>query len=286
MTGAVDLRRIRTALFVPVLQPRFFARAGKRGAQALILDLEDSIAPARKAEARAALADAVRTLRATALPIWVRVNADPQWLPDDLDACVATGADAVLLPKVESAGDVQAACERLDRCAHARGAASPAALAALIETPRGVLRADTIAAADPRVRALGFGAEDYANAMGCPPNADLLTPAAARVAQCGAAEGIACWGLAASIAELDDVAALEAAAQLARRLGFHGSPAVHPTQVPVFNRAFAPTDAELAHARRVLDAQAAADAAGLGAVRLDGRMIDKPVIERARRLLG
>lgn len=282
----MDAHRIRCALFVPVLEPRFFARAGERGAQALILDLEDAIAPQRKAEARRALAHAAGALRGTGLPLMARVNAEAELLDADLEACVAAGVDAVMLPKVESPSEVRAAVVHLERHARERGSNGPRSLVALIETPRGVLRADAIAAAHPALRALGFGAEDYAAAIGRPPHADLLVPAAARVAMCAAAEGLACWGLAASIAELDDLDALEDAARLSHRLGFGGTPAVHPAQVQVFNRVFAPTEAEIAQARKVLEAHARADAEGLGALRLDGRMIDRPMVDRARRLLA
>lgn len=286
MSAPVDLHRVRTALFVPVLEPRFFARAGDRGAQALILDLEDAIAPARKDEARGALAGAVFALRPCGLPLLVRVNTDAGWIDADLQAAVAAGADALVLPKMESAEQVRQACARMDRHARDAGVAAPGAVAVLVETPRGVLQADSIASADIRVQAIGFGAEDYATAMGRPPHHDLLLPAAARVAMCAAAAGVACWGLAGSIAELTDLQALEQLAQLSRRIGFSGSPAVHPAQVDVFNRAFAPTAQELDEARRIVAAHEASEAAGVGAHRLDGRMIDRPLVERARRLLG
>ena len=284
--GVADLRRVRAALFVPVLEPRFFARAGERGAQALILDLEDAIAPSRKAAARAALAAAIAALRPAGLPCVVRVNADATLLDDDLAACVAAGADAVMLPKVESADDVREACARLEHHARSKANAAPAALVAIVETPRGVLRAEAIAAADARVQALGFGAEDYATAMGRAPHADLFASPASHVAMCAAAQGLACWGLAGSVAELADLRALEETAQSSRRIGFSGSPAVHPAQVEVFNRVFSPTPAELDDARRILAAHAAQGEGGSGAHRLDGRMIDRPIVERARRLLG
>jgi len=284
--AAIDLRHVRAALFVPVLEPRFFARAGERGAQALILDLEDAIAPSRKDEARRALAGAVAALRPSGLPLVVRVNAAPDLVDGDLAACVDAGAHAVMLPKVESAEEVRAACDRLDRHARTQRAEGPAALVAVIETPRGVLRAEEIAAVDTRLQALGFGAEDYATAMGRAPHADLFAGPAAHVAMCAAAGSLACWGLAGSVAELADLRALEETALRSRRIGFSGSPAVHPAQVDVFNRVFSPTPGELEDARRVLEAHAAQEAAGSGAHRLEGRMIDRPVVERARRLLG
>lgn len=274
----MDAFRVRTALFVPVLQPRFFARAGDRGSQALILDLEDAIAPQCKTDARLALPDAVRALRSSGLPLLVRVNADAELLQADLLACVDADVDAVMLPKVESANDVQAARQVLAR--------HRCNLVPIIETPRGVLRADTIAAADPAICAIGFGSEDLAAGINRAPSADMLVPAAAHVALCAAAENIACWGLVGSVAELENLQSLAAAGSLSRRLGFTGTPAVHPAQVPILNQAFAPTEEELAQARRVLDAYAAAEASGTGALRLGGHMIDRPIVERARRLVS
>lgn len=282
----MDLHPVRSALFVPVLETRFFARAGERGAQALILDLEDAIALARKSEARSALYGAIASLRATGLPLLARVNAEAELQGADLDACVDAGVDGVMLPKVESPEQIHRARQRLITHATLRGQSPPRALVALVESPRGVLQAAAIAAADPAIVALGFGAEDYAAAIGRPPHPELLAPAAAHVAMCAAAEGLACWGLAASIAELDQLADLEDAARQAYRLGFSGTPAVHPMQVAVFNRAFGPADDELAYARRILQAHAEAEARGIGALRLDGRMIDRPMVERARHLLG
>jgi citrate lyase subunit beta / citryl-CoA lyase len=277
---------VRSLLFIPVLEPRFFAKAGERGADGLILDLEDSIAGERKAEARQALAGAVAALRATGLPVLCRVNNLPALLEEDLAACAAAGVDAVMLPKVESAGEVRQAAEGLAFHEARCGSQASTQIVALMETPKGVLHAEEIAAAHDRLIALGFGAEDFTSSMGITAGKALLLHAAAHVAIAAAAAGKACWGLAASIAVLDDLDSLREAALEARALGFSGSPAVHPAQVRIFNEVFRPSATEIAQAQRVVAAYAEASRSGTGACRLDGRMIDKPIVERAARILA
>jgi citrate lyase subunit beta/citryl-CoA lyase len=268
--------RLRTLLFVPVLEPRFFAKAGQRGADALILELEDAVIPERKAEARAALATAVAALRPAGVPVLARVNNDPSMRDLDLQACIDAGVDMVMLPKTESA---ELACTVAERLGPGIG------LVPLIESPRGVLRADAIAGAHASVVAIGFGAEDYALEMGTPPNKALLHPPASHVAMCAHAHGLACWGLTQGIVEMSDLDAMRAIGQEARALGFTGTPSIHPIQVPVFNAAFSPSDAELAYSLRVLEVFAAVRASGAAATRLDGKLVDRPIVERAQRIV-
>ncbi|MCL4746673.1 MAG: CoA ester lyase [Burkholderiaceae bacterium] len=268
--------RLRTLLFVPVLEPRFFAKAGQRGADALILDLEDAVVPERKAEAREALVAAAATLRAGGVPVLARVNNDPATIEHDLKACVAAGVDMVMLPKAESAEQVRFVAERLG---------PGVGLAPLIESPRGVLRAEAIVGAHDAVVATGFGAEDFALAMGAAPSRALLGPPASHVAMCAHAHGVACWGLVTGIVELADREALREIGLQARQLGFTGTPAIHPNQVPVFNEAFSPSEQEIAHSRRVLEVFEAARACGAGTTRLDGKLVDKPIVDRALRIL-
>jgi citrate lyase subunit beta/citryl-CoA lyase len=157
-------------------------------------------------------------------------------------------------------------------------------IAALLETPRGVLAAAQVAP-HQSLCALGFGAEDYAGALGVPPEPAALTWPAHQVLTCAHAYGLACWGLAGSIAVVDDVEGFEQTVRAGRAMGFTGSVCIHPKQVPIVNRGFSPTADERAWAARVVAADEAARAAGLGAVLLDGRMIDRPIVERARRWL-
>lgn len=278
-------QRIRSLLFIPVLEQRFISKASERGAHALILDLEDSVAENRKVEARLALSSAVETLRNAGLPLFCRVNNTASCLEQDLEACVGSTADAIMLPKVESAEAVCTVAERLDALERQVASKHAIQIVPLIESPMGMLQAQAIAAAHERVVALGFGADDFASSMGTPPSDPLLTHAAIHVAIAARACGKCCWGLASGITALDDLDDLRRAASQARHLGYTGSPAVHPKQVQIFNDVFRPTSQEMTNARRIVAAYQEASRMGAGACRLDGRMIDKAIVERAYRTL-
>lgn len=282
----MQLAGLRSLLFIPATSATFLEKAHERGADAVIVDLEDAIHPARKDEARALAGPAVQSLAARGLTVLLRVNAErSQWLAD-LDAAPLRALAGLMLPKVESAAQVHAFAEAVAERERALGIAEPRQIAALVESPLGVLRAAEIAEANAPLAALGFGAEDYCAHMGLPPGPDALRWPAQQLVVAARAHGLACWGLADSIAEVADLGRLKKSIAEARALGFTGSVAIHPKQVPLFNEGFSPSAEERAWARRVTEAAAAASAAGLGAVLLDGRMIDKPVVERAFRVLA
>jgi citrate lyase subunit beta/citryl-CoA lyase len=277
------VKAARSLLFLPATSPHLLAKATERGADALIIDLEDAVSPDRKAEARPLAAAALRDLATRGTELLLRVNAEPALFAQDLDAIPPGLAVTVMLPKVESPAQVEALAARLAAIEHG-GPARP--IAALIETPRGVLEAARIAAASPRICAIGFGAEDYAAALGLAPAPVTLSVPAQMVGVVAHAHGHAFWGLAGSLAETVDMEAFGALVGLSRQIGFTGSVCIHPRQVPVVNAGFGPTPEELAWARRVVAAAAEARARGQGAVLLDGRMIDRPIEERARRWLA
>jgi citrate lyase subunit beta / citryl-CoA lyase len=274
------LRTLRSLLFIPAIAPHLLPKATSRGADALIVDLEDSVPVARKLEARAMAAQAVTELAARNATVLVRVNVAPADYLLDLAALPLERVAAVMLPKVESTDDIERFAAAL-----ARHGAPDVPIAALLESPRAVLGAASIAA-HPRLVALGFGVEDYAAAIGVPPTPVALMWPAQQVIAAAHAYGLGCWGLAASIADVADLDAFGAAARTARAIGFTGSVCIHPAQVPVLNAGFSPSAAELDWAARVVAADAQARAAGQGAVLLDGRMIDLPIVERARRWLA
>jgi citrate lyase subunit beta/citryl-CoA lyase len=273
------VKAARSLLFLPATSPQLLAKATERGADALIVDLEDAVPPARKAEARPLAAAALRALAARGAEVLLRVNADPALLDDDLAAIPRDVALTVMVPKVEAAAQVEAVAARLANL----GLGCP--IAALIETPRGVLDAARIAAA-PGLCALGFGAEDFSAALGLSPAPATLAMPAQLVGLAAHAHGHAFWGLAGSVAETVDMEAFGALVRLSRQLGFTGSVCIHPRQVPVANEGFGPTPEERAWARRVVAAAEEARARGEGAVLLDGRMIDRPIEDRARRWLA
>ena len=277
----MPLKPLRSLLFLPATADHLLAKATERGADALVIDLEDAIPPERKAAARPMAQAAVRQLAERGATVVLRVNSDPALWQEDLRGMPEEALSAIMLPKVESLDQVEALAKALIQM---RAEQAPP-IAALIETPRGVLAAATIAS-HRALCALGFGSEDYAGALGVPAEPAALTWPAQQVLTCAHAHGLQCWGLAASIAEVDDMVGFARAVDAGRAMGFTGSVCIHPRQVPVVNRGFSPSEQELAWAQRVLAADQAARAQGLGAILLDGRMLDKPIVDRARRWLG
>ena len=220
------------------------------------------------------------TKRLYGAELLLRVNAEQALWEEDIAAIPPGIALTVMLPKVESAAQVEALATALA----ARG--QDAAIAALVETPRGVMETARIATASPRLCALGFGVEDYAAAIGLAPAPVSLGVPAQMVGVAAHAHGLAFWGLAGSVAETADMDAFGALVRLSRQLGFTGTVCIHPRQVPVANEGFGPTPEEIAWAGRVVAAAEEARARGQGAALLDGRMIDRPIEDRARRWLA
>jgi citrate lyase subunit beta/citryl-CoA lyase len=277
----------RTQLFVPAVRPEFLPKAAASGADAVIVDLEDSVPPAERPGARAALPSAVAALRGVD-SVLVRVNPDDD-LRDDVEAAVLAGADGVLVPKVETPEHVQVVEElvsRAERVLDVPGRAVEVQL--LVETPRGLLRVAEIAGAGARTTALVLGVEDLAAELEVDPAAEGFDVRWAHgLVVCAArAHGLAPYGLLGSLANYRDLPALAADGRAARAFGYVGALCIHPAQVPVLAEAFSPSAEQVAHARRVLDALAAGERAGTAAVSVDGRMVDIPTATRARRLLA
>ena len=267
----------RTYLFVPGDRPERFAKALASGADAVVLDLEDAVAPPAKEAARAAVAQAL--VSDSAGRFVVRINSEETaWFDADLRALAAAGAKAVMLPKAE----------RVQTLTRVLATGLGTSVLALIESARGVLAAEALAAA-PGVMRLVFGTLDYALDLDlevsvtgpfAPFGQAGLDAAASRIAIASRAAGLVA-PVAGVTTTLDDESALLADWARARAHGFGAKLCIHPKQVAPIHAALAPSAAELAWAERVL---AAAQTAAGAAVQLDGRMVDKPVIERARRL--
>lgn len=284
MPTMMQIKQWRSLLFIPATSTHLLAKATERGADALVVDLEDAIPPDRKAEARPMARAAVQQLSEGGAWVVLRVNSEPALWAQDLQGMPLQHLAAVMLPKVETPAQLADFAQALAAFA-ASAQVEPPPIAALLETPRGVLAALQIAP-HPALCALGFGAEDYAGALGVPPEPAALTWPAHQVLTCAHAHGLACWGLAGSIAVVDDEVGFEHTVRAGRAMGFTGSVCIHPRQVPIVNRGFSPSAAEQAWAARVVAADDAARAQGLGAVLVDGRMIDRPIVERARRWLN
>ena len=279
---AATPRPRRSVLYMPGSNPRALAKARSLAADGLILDLEDAVAPDAKQEARqqvlAALAEGGYGRR----EILVRVNslATP-WGQADIVAAAGSGADALLIPKVESADMVR----QVEAVMNAAGAPPTLALWCMIETPRGVLRVAEIAESTPRLAGLVMGTSDLAKDLHCAHTPDRqpmvtalgLTLLAARANGLAALDGVHL--------DLDDEDGFAAACHQGRAFGFDGKTLIHPKTIAAANQVFAPSAEELAWSRRIIAAHAEAAAAGNGVVVVDGRLVEQLHVENARRLV-
>jgi len=275
---------IRSLLFVPASAERFVANAHRRGADAIILDLEDAIAPDGKEAARAALASAVPRVGAAGAAVLVRINSEPALRELDAVAACRAGAAALVVPKVTTPATLAALADRLAPVERELGR-RPLRFMPLVEDPGAVLDARAIAAG-PRVFAMAAGGEDLATAMDAEPTPDALRLPKLLVHLAAKAAGVRSFGMLRTVANYRDVDAIAASAREARALGFDGASCIHPAVVPILNDAFAPSPAALDRARRMVAAFDAAASEGRGAFVFDGEMVDLPIVERARRLLA
>lgn len=279
---------MKSKLFVPASRPELFEKALASAADAISFDLEDAVAQARKAEARAALrhflmAQASRSPRKT---IIVRVNAvDSPHFKADVEAIAHDGVALVNLPKPRDPDDVREAVDALSAAERANGVGQPIGILLNIETPSALRRAHELASAHERVRGLQLGLADLFEPLGIA----RREPAAIQQAmfQLSLAAGEAgVFAYDAAFADIKDQDGFTREAELARNLGFIGKSCIHPSQIVLANAVFRPSDDELAHAQRVVDAAAEADAKGLGAYVVDGKMVDAPFVARARAVLA
>ncbi|MBI2940869.1 MAG: CoA ester lyase [Chloroflexi bacterium] len=279
----------RSSLVLPITVRRFVERAHLRGADAIILDLEDSVAAVAKVAARALIRESVDLARRGGADVLVRVNNTPDLLDGDLDAAIVPGLEGIMLPKVESADLVRSVDERVTALERERGlAVGRTQFAVQIETARGLARAMEIAAASPRIVSLTLGPEDFCLDLDVEPSADgaEIAYANSQIILAARLAGVQPHGLAGTLGDYSHLEAFAASVRKARQLGFKGAGCIHPAQVPILNAVFAPTPVEVAHAQRVLATLAEAERQGLAAASLEGRMIDTPMATRARRLLA
>jgi citrate lyase subunit beta/citryl-CoA lyase len=275
----------RSLLYVPANNERFVAKAADRGADGLILDLEDSIPPSEKANARAALAEAVPACRRNGADILVRVNRPIRLCIADVEAAVEAGADVVILPKAESAPHVQLIAEAIEDAEREYKPGHTVKMIVLLEDPAAVLDAQAIISASPRVIGVATGSEDIATILEAEPLPETLRMAKQMVHMAAKGMGRYSYGLFGTVADYSDKDGIRSLIAEARRHGFDGASCIHPSVVELLNEGFSPSAEEVAYAQRVIDVLDESEAKGLGAVSLDGKMIDKPVADRARRLL-
>lgn len=273
----------RSVLYMPGANARALEKSRTLPADALIFDLEDAVAPDAKALARQQVADAAKSRGYGKREIVIRVNGlETPWGKDDVRAAATSGADAVLLPKVESAAMV----DELETLMDEAGAPKSQAIWCMMETPKGILHAEEIAAASPRVACLVLGTSDLAKDLTARHTAMRL-PMLTSLSLCllaGRANGLAV--LDGVHLDLADDAGFEEACRQGVELGFDGKTLIHPKTVEPANRIFGPTAGEVAWSRKIIAAFAAAEAEGKGVVLVDGKLIENIHVANAKRVVA
>jgi len=278
---------MRTMLFVPGDKEKLLLKSLGLGADAVIWDVEDAVALPQKETARAAIGAALAAAPAKHVPIYVRINAlCCGMLEADLGRIVQPQLCAVLFSKAESAEQVRELDSALGRFERASGLAEGAIkINCLIETCLGVVHAYSIATACPRVCGLSFGVEDFTLDLGTARTRDghdLVYPRSAVALAAGAAKITAIDTV---FSDLSDEEGLTNECRMVRQLGFKGKFAIHPKQLEIINREFSPSPSEVAYAEKVLMAFRQAQEENRGVITVDGKMIDSPIVERAKLIL-
>ena len=265
----------RSLLFVPVLKNRLIEGAAMRGADAIVLDLEAAVPQDRKEDARAVLSGTVSDLKTAKADIAVRVNPLHLGGVDDIVVAIDAGADLIVLPQATNTAAKQAA-----------DMVGAMPIIPVIESPCGVIQALSIAEAATNVAGLGLGVEDYSTEMGAPPTPELLVPAAFQVIQAARAAGCEPLVIPDTIADYSDLTRFKAAALRARALGASGGFAIHPDQVGILNSVFTPSAEEIREAQETVALAKEAGQSGDPIATRNGKMIDAPIVARARSVLA
>ncbi len=272
----------RSRLYAPGDNPRLLVGIELHGADCILLDLEDSVPLAEKAAARVLVKHLLATVDFP--EVWVRINPLHAGGAQDLAEVLLGRPHGICLPKAQAPADVLALAAVLSRLEEEAGLeVGTTYILPILETGKGVLHAEEIAAADLRVVGIAFGAEDFTRDLGGRRTRDALLFARSRVAAAAAAAGVQASDTV--YAGVEDEAGLVAEATEARDLGFAGKGVINPRQIGPVHRVFSPDEVEIAQAKRIAAAAAQAQAQGLGAVALDGKMVDRPVVARAQRIL-
>ena len=279
---------MRSKLFVPGSRPELFAKALASQADAISIDLEDSVVESRKGEARATVREFLRSdeARAANRLIIVRVNAlGTDHFEADVTAIIQPALAMLNMPKPESAADVRTAVAAIERAEVANGVSRPVSILANIETPKALRCAFEIAAAHSRVVGLQLGLGDLFEPLGIDRH-DLRNVYAAMFALRMAAGEAGVFAYDGAFANVKDADRYRAEAKMSRGLGYLGKSCIHPSQIALANEVFRPSEEEIAHANRVLEGSRLAAGNGMGAILVDGQMIDAPFVRRAEEIVA
>jgi citrate lyase subunit beta/citryl-CoA lyase len=272
-------------LSVPVNIPKFVDKAHLRGADAIMLDVEDAVPLAEKEKARTLIKEAIPLVARGGAEVTVRINKDLSLISDDVDASVNPGLNGIVLPKTETPEDVHNLEHQVEKLEVDRGISKgEIKFHILIETPRGLLNVEDIAGSSNRIFSMAIGMEDYCMELGVEPSADGMEIfyAVSRIVTVCKAIGIKPLGLLGSIGNFGDLEGFEKSAVRARQIGCEGAACIHPGQVAVLNRVFSPAEDKIAYAKRVVQAFKDGVNSGTASVNVDGKMVDIPIYHRAK----
>jgi citrate lyase subunit beta/citryl-CoA lyase len=276
----------RSILYVPGNVPKFIDKAHERGADCVLVDLEDSVTLADKPKARAMLPETMAKVARGGADVAVRINRPLRLAIPDIEAAVRPGLAALFVTKTEGVQHLKLLDEAVSELERERGMpVGSVGFGAMIEHPRALAHIGDIAEHGPRVIAMMLGGEDFALETGSIPGDESLELPKRLVAFAAQAHGVAMIGILGTVADYSDAAAYKKSAERARRFGFSGGTCVHPGLVQALNKAFTPSPGDVAYARKLIAADKKAAAEGRGSFSVDGKMIDIPVVDRARRLL-
>ena len=277
----------RSILYVPGNVPKFIDKAHERGADCVLVDLEDSVQPAQKPEARAMLGETIKKVARGGADVAVRINRPLRMTMPDLEAAVQPGVSALFVTKTESVQHLRLLDEVVSDLEKERGLkVGSIGFGAMIEHPRALSQIHDIAEHAPRLIAMMLGGEDFALETGSVPSDETLELPKRMVAFAAQAHDVPMIGILGTVADYSDPDAYRKSAERARRFGFSGGTCIHPGLVGALNEAFTPTEEDVAYAQKLIQADARAASEGRGSFQVDGKMIDIPVIERARKLIA
>jgi citrate lyase subunit beta/citryl-CoA lyase len=277
----------RSLLYVPSNVPKFVQGAHRRGADAVILDLEDSVPEAERPSARRELRTSALTVAQSGADVVVRINRPWRQTIADLEAAVWPEVQALALTKVDSGDHVRMIAEVVSELESERAMApGTVRFIVMVETAAAWFRMAEIAQASPRNAAMTLGGEDFALSVGMEPDADGLFMPKQQLAIAARAASIMPLGFIGTVADYQDLDAFRNTVRRSRRLGFLGASVIHPSQIPILNEEFAPSIDEVTSAQRIVAAYAEAVASGRGSIAVDGKMVDVPVVFRAEQLLA
>lgn len=287
MTLQRELPIWRSLLYVPVNVDKYVDKAHTRGADAIQLDLEDSVPESEKAHARTLVAEAAAKVRRSGADVVVRINRPLSQAVRDLEHSVCPDVDGVAVTKVESASHVKLIDELVSELEHKRGMkVGHTKFIAMIETPDAFARISEIPQASARVVAMNIGGEDFALSCRMEPDEDVLLHPKQHMIIAARAAGVMPLGFIGTVANFGDWERFRAMVRRSRRFGFDGANCIHPGQVAIVNDEYTPSAEEITYARKVIELDKEAQKTGRGSFQIDGKMIDVPVVTRAQNLIG